>query len=77
MAAYGVVKCGTPETMITMLAGAVSGSSSVAAFALALRSFRLLPSPAPRARVLEMGAVALPMFPAALAALVLGLEFWG
>ena len=65
-AAYGFIKCGTPQGMITILACAFSASLSLLALAFAVASFRLVPSPRPKTRVLEIGVVSLPLFVAVL-----------
>ena len=71
--AYGFVKCATPHGMIALWACAVSGLLSLLAIAFALATYRLVPSPRPKPRVLEIGAVAAP---ALVAGLVFASLFW-
>jgi len=74
LAAYGFIKCGNTQTGITFLACVASGSLSSVALALGLVSLRSVPSPRPRARLLEMVAVSMPLL---VAVLIVSSPLWG
>jgi hypothetical protein len=61
MSAYGFVKCGTPMIGIILWACILAGASSLLALGLGTASFRKMPSPRPRMRVLEIGALSIPL----------------
>ena len=62
--AYGFVKCGTPMIGIILLACVISGASSLLALGLGVVSYRNVSGPRPKARVLEIAALSLPLVPA-------------
>jgi hypothetical protein len=66
MSAYGFVKCGTVMASTIFWASTASAFLSLLATGLAIASFRLVPSPRPKARILEILAVSTPLLVALL-----------
>jgi hypothetical protein len=59
--AYGFIKCGTPALSMTLLACKASSALSLLAACFGIASFLGMSSPRPKIRLLEIGALLLPL----------------
>ena len=72
-AAYGFIKCGYTEGMVTLLACLVSGLFSLLAGGCALSALRPVPTPRPKIRTVE---VILAFVPLPLAVIKVASDLW-